>query len=51
MQLILGRKRIQGWYSGTASDSEDTLRFAETSGVRAMIERLPLEKAAEGYAA
>ena len=50
IQLIRGRKRIQGWYSGTASDSEDTVRFADTSGVRAMIERLPLEKAAEGYA-
>jgi D-arabinose 1-dehydrogenase-like Zn-dependent alcohol dehydrogenase len=50
IQLIRGRKRIQGWYSGTASDSEDTLRFAEISGVRPMIERMPLEKAAEGYA-
>ena len=50
IQLIRGRKRIQGWYSGAAPDSEDTLRFAEIAGVRPMIERLPLEKAAEGYA-
>src|SRR5262245_1642640 len=49
-QLMRGRKRIQGWYSGAARYSEDTLRFAEISGVRPMIERLPLEKAAEGYA-
>jgi D-arabinose 1-dehydrogenase-like Zn-dependent alcohol dehydrogenase len=48
-QLIRGRKTIQGWYSGIATDSEDTLRFAEMSGVRAMIETLPLAKAAEGY--
>ena len=33
LQLIAGRKGIQGWYSGTATDSEDTLRFAEISRV------------------
>jgi D-arabinose 1-dehydrogenase-like Zn-dependent alcohol dehydrogenase len=49
-QLIRGKKNIQGWYSGIATDSEDTLRFAEMSGVRPMIEKLPLAKAAEGYA-
>lgn len=48
-QLIFGKKRIQGWYSGLATDSEDTLRFAEMTGVRAMIEKYPLAKAAEGY--
>jgi len=50
VQLIFGSKRIQGWAAGTPTDSEDTLRFAELSGVRPMIETLPLEKAAEGYA-
>jgi len=50
IQLILGTRRIQGWASGTPADSEDTLRFAELSGVRPMIETYPLEKAAEGYA-
>ena len=50
LQLINGSKTIQGWASGTPADSEDTLRFAETSGVRAMIETYPLEKAAEAYA-
>jgi D-arabinose 1-dehydrogenase-like Zn-dependent alcohol dehydrogenase len=48
-QLISGKKNIQGWYSGIATDSEDTLRFAEMSGVRPIIEKLPLAKAAEGY--
>ena len=47
--LIFGRKRIQGWSAGIATDSEDTLRFAEMTGVRAMIEKYPLEKAAEAY--
>jgi D-arabinose 1-dehydrogenase-like Zn-dependent alcohol dehydrogenase len=50
LQLITGSKTIQGWASGTPADSEDTLNFAEISGVRAMIETYPLEKAAEAYA-
>jgi D-arabinose 1-dehydrogenase-like Zn-dependent alcohol dehydrogenase len=50
MQLIQGRKSLQGWASGTAADSEDTLRFAELSGVRPMIEKYPLSKVAEAYA-
>jgi D-arabinose 1-dehydrogenase-like Zn-dependent alcohol dehydrogenase len=50
IQLINGSKTIQGWASGTPADSEDTLSFAELSGVRPMIETYPLEKAAEAYA-
>src|ERR1700678_1914500 len=50
IQLITGSRSIQGWAAGTAADSEDTLRFAELSGVRPMIETYPLEKAAEAYA-
>src|SRR6185369_13990930 len=49
-QLIFGSRTIQGWASGIPTDSEDTLRFAELTGVRAMIETYPLEKAAEAYA-
>ena len=49
-QLIMKSSRIQGWASGTTADEEDTLRFAELSGVRPMIEIYPLEKAAEAYA-
>ena len=49
-QLIFGSRTIQGWASGTAADSEDTLRFAELTGVRPMIETYPLEKAGEAYA-
>jgi D-arabinose 1-dehydrogenase-like Zn-dependent alcohol dehydrogenase len=50
LQLIMGRRSVQGWASGTPTDSEDALRFAELTGVRAMIEKYPLEKAAEAYA-
>ena len=49
-QLIIGSRTIQGWASGTAADSEDTLNFAELTGVRPLIETYPLEKAAEAYA-
>jgi len=50
IQLISGSRTIQGWASGTPADAEDTLRFAELTGVRPMIETYPLEKAAESYA-
>lgn len=50
IRLINGSKSIQGWAAGTPADSEDTLRFAELSGVRPMIETYPLEKAADAYA-
>ena len=50
IQLIFGMKNIQGWASGIPTDSEDTLRFAELTGVRPMIEKFPLAKAAEAYA-
>jgi len=49
LQLILARKNVQGWPSGTAMDSEDTLNFSAQTGVRPMIEKYPLEKAAEAY--
>src|SRR5207248_8077484 len=50
IQLITGSRVIQGWASGTPTDSEDTLRFAELTGVRPMIETYPLERAGEAYA-
>jgi len=50
IQLISGVRSIQGWAAGTPPDSEDTLRFAELTGVRPMIETYPLEKAGEAYA-
>jgi D-arabinose 1-dehydrogenase-like Zn-dependent alcohol dehydrogenase len=49
-QLISGNRTIQGWAAGTPTDSEDTLRFAELTGVRPMIETYPLENAGEAYA-
>jgi len=50
VQLIFGVRNIQGWAAGSPAESEDTLHFAELTGVRPMIETYPLEKAAEAYA-
>ncbi len=47
--MISKRSSVRSWASGTCADSEDTLRFAVQTGVRAMIETLPLERAAEGF--
>jgi D-arabinose 1-dehydrogenase-like Zn-dependent alcohol dehydrogenase len=44
--LIFRRRSLQGWPSGIPTHSEDTLRFAEMTGVRLMIETYALEKAA-----
>lgn len=49
-QLISGTRTIEGWIAGKPIDTEDTVRFADLTGVRALIETYPLEKAAEAYA-
>jgi len=43
------RRSIQGWPSGTAMDSRDTLAFSKLAGVRPMVETMPLERAAEAF--
>jgi D-arabinose 1-dehydrogenase-like Zn-dependent alcohol dehydrogenase len=47
--LIGARRSIAGWPSGTALDSEDTLKFSVQSNVRPMIETFPLAKAPDAY--
>jgi len=49
LSLIMGRRSIEGWYSGTSIDSQDTLAFSSQTGVRSMNEVYPLERAAEAY--
>jgi propanol-preferring alcohol dehydrogenase len=49
MPLILGRRSISGWYSGTARDSQDTLEFSAFTGVHPMIEKYPLSRVGEAY--
>jgi D-arabinose 1-dehydrogenase-like Zn-dependent alcohol dehydrogenase len=47
--MLFTRKSIKGWPSGVAADSEDTMRFSVQTGVRPMIETMPLERAPEAY--
>ena len=47
--LIGGNTSIAGHASGTSQDSQDTLAFSRLSGVRPLIETLPLEQAGEAY--
>jgi D-arabinose 1-dehydrogenase-like Zn-dependent alcohol dehydrogenase len=47
--LILGRRQISGWYSGTARDSQDTLKFSALSDVHPMIEKFPLREVEKAY--
>lgn len=49
LQMIGGRKTIQGWPSGTSMDSQDTMNFSSLTGVRPMTETFPLERAEEAY--
>ena len=49
IQLIGRRRSIQGWPSGTARDSEETLNFCALTGIRPMVETFPLEQAAAAY--
>ncbi len=50
LTLIGQRRSIAGWPSGTAADSQDTLKFSERTGVKALIETYPLAQAAAAYA-
>jgi alcohol dehydrogenase/propanol-preferring alcohol dehydrogenase len=47
--LISGQRSVQGWYSGTSIDSQDTLAFSLRAGVRSMNEIYPLARASEAY--
>ena len=47
--LVIVRRSIVGWPSGTGMDSEDTLNFSALSGIKPMIEIYPLEQAEEAF--
>jgi alcohol dehydrogenase, propanol-preferring len=48
--VLLSGKTVAGWPSGTAIDSEDTLRFSALTGVRPRIEVFKLEQAEQAFA-
>ena len=49
VDLIATNRTIQGHASGASIDSEDTLKFSVLTAVRAMIETMPLDRAADAY--
>jgi len=46
---LLSGRRIQGWPSGSAIDSEDTMRFSALAGIKPKTEVFPLERAEEAF--
>ena len=48
--LVFGGRSIYGSLAGTAIDTEDALAFSVLENIRPMIETVPLEEAADGYA-
>eukprot|EP01024_Parvocaulis_polyphysoides_P046273 TRINITY_DN434_c1_g1_i5.p1 TRINITY_DN434_c1_g1~~TRINITY_DN434_c1_g1_i5.p1 ORF type:complete len:339 (+),score=58.28 TRINITY_DN434_c1_g1_i5:73-1089(+) len=49
LDLLLQRRKIKGWPSGTAMDSQDTLKFSQAFDIKPMIETFPLEKVNEAF--
>jgi alcohol dehydrogenase len=49
LDLLSKRASVKGWYSGTATDSEDTLRFSVRNKIASMNEVYPFGKANEAY--
>jgi alcohol dehydrogenase len=45
LDLLMRSAAVRGWYSGTASDSEDTLQFSQLHAIASMNEIFPLEEA------
>jgi alcohol dehydrogenase, propanol-preferring len=48
--LLFGGRKIEGALTGTPATGDTTLRFSALTGVAAMIETMPLERAPEAYA-
>ena len=50
LPLIAARRSIQGWPSGDAKDSEETLAFAAQTGIRPRVETYPLPDVEKAFA-
>ena len=49
VDLISASRSVVGHPSGTSKDSQDTVRFAALTGIRPVIETMPLEQGAPAY--
>ena len=47
--MLFKRASVRGWYSGTAADLEDTLKFSQLNSVTSMNEVFPFEQAQAAY--
>lgn len=47
--LLMARRSIEGWYSGTSIDAQETLAFSAQSDVQSMNEAYPLERAPDAF--
>jgi len=49
VDIIMQRRTVQGWPSGTAWDSQETMQFAFQHRIKTVVETFPLAKAEEAY--
>jgi alcohol dehydrogenase len=49
IDMIIKSSAVRGWYSGVATDSEDTLRFCQLHHISPMNEIFPFEQAQQAY--
>jgi alcohol dehydrogenase, propanol-preferring len=49
LQLLAGRRSVQGCLTGTAAESAEALRFCVDNGIRPVVEPFPLDRAADAY--
>ena len=49
IQLLMARRSVSGWPSGTAKDSEECMEFCAQTGIRPMIERFPFKDVSAAY--
>ena len=50
LDLLFGCRKVEGALTGNPATGDASLRFSVLSGITAMIETMPLERAAEAYA-
>ncbi|KAK4046939.1 hypothetical protein OIV83_005730 [Microbotryomycetes sp. JL201] len=49
MPMVQKRLQVQGWPSGTAKHSEETVKFAQQTGVKVYIEKYKLDQVQEAF--
>jgi D-arabinose 1-dehydrogenase-like Zn-dependent alcohol dehydrogenase len=49
MNLIMGKRAVAGWYSGTSIDAQDTLNFSVLGDVRSMNEVYKFDQVQEAF--